>query len=388
MANIDFEKILQDAGLPTTEEELTADWQTVLDEQNNPITNNSKWSPFRRLIDAIVVKPAKQILDSIITVSLPNQFVLTASAEALELKAADLNLTRNAATKTVGVVTFTRENTTGQLSLPIGTIVQTPLINGVTYQLTTTTVATFANGISTTTANAIATQAGAIYNLPTEYYSQLASPIDGVTVSNDDDWIITPGQDTETDDDLRQRCKNQFNLVGEYHTDAVYKGILSQTFGIRTDDIYFVHNAPRGPGTANCYILLPTGNPSTQFLTDINTYITDDGNHGHGDDLIVYAMPETTNNITVDIWPIDDLTTEQNDELTTGVETFIRAAFRENLLYSATTTQPQSVFSFSRLAQELHSEFSNLQRLVFTTTDITSALAIARIDTLTVTNNG
>ncbi|WP_317187025.1 hypothetical protein [Salmonella enterica] len=39
--------------------------------------------------------------------------------------------------------------------------------------------------------------------------------------------LTVPGADEESDDELRERCRNQFNLVGNYHTDAVYRSMMS-----------------------------------------------------------------------------------------------------------------------------------------------------------------
>lgn len=387
MSNVDFEKVLKDGGIPTTEEELTQEWESELNIQGNPLTNSSRWSPFRRLIDAIMVKPAKHIIESIINISLPNQFVLTASSEALEQKAADLNITRNLATKTTGLITFTREDTVNELSIESGTIVQTPLIQGDRYRLILTEDAIFNVGSSVTTAAVIAEFSGAVFNLPTQYYNTLENPIDGVSVSNEEDWIVSPGLNEESDDDLRLRCRNQFNLVGEFHTDDVYRGLLSSEFGLKTDNIYFVHNAPRGPGTANCYVLLDVGNASSEYLDSINDFIGEQGNHGHGDDLIVYSVPETLHDVVVNIYPIAGLTSSQKTTLTNSLYTFIRAAFRENLLYQVTTTRPDDVFSFSRLSQEIHQQFPYVERLVFFNSDIVSTLSIPRLNNLSVIMN-
>ena len=388
MADVDFKQILDDAGLPTTEAQLQAQWEAELVAQGNPISNSSQWSPFRKLIDAMVVKPALQVIDAMVNTTLPNQFLVTSSGEMLELKAQELNVTKNPANVAQGLLTLLRDDAGVSLTIPAGKIVQTPLINGVRYQLVITQDAVFLPGVSTLLVSAEATEVGAIYNLPDNYYNTFAEPIDGVSVTNAENWLTTPGQDEETEADFKLRCINQFNLVGEYHTDAVYRGMLADKFDIRTEDIYFQHDAPRGPGTANGFILLPVGTASTQQLVAINQYITDQGNHGHGDDLIIYAMPETTHDISVDIWTNASLTVAQKALLTTNVETYIRAAFRENVLYSPTTTHPLSVFSFSRLSQELHDQFSNIERLVFANSDIANSLNIARINTLTVNHNG
>jgi hypothetical protein len=134
--------------------------------------------------------------------------------------------------------------------------------------------------------------------------------------------------------------------------------------------------------------MLETGNPGPEFIANIQSEITDNGNHGHGDDLQVFAMPETTHNPTATVWPADNLTAAQITQLLTDVENFTRAAFRENADYTATKTRPWSTFSFSKLGQELHAEFSQLKNVAFDLTHIDSAMDIPRLGTLTVQQQG
>lgn len=387
MADVDFREIMQSEGLPTTEKELQTQWQQELAAQGDPINNDSNFSPFRRLIDAMVVQPAKQILDVIADVALPSQFVATASGTPLLLKGAAVQLEPLTQSKAEGLLTITRTTTDQALTIGVGFVVQSPLIKGINYSVITTEAVTLPIGETTALVAVIATAQGSAYNLPANYYNVQVEPVENVTVTNGDDWLTLPGRDDETDEDFRQRIRNRFNLVGEYHTDAVYKGMLAEQFGLRPDDIYIQHNAPRGPGSANGYVLLPIGNPSSQFIEDINTYITTEGNHGHGDDLQIFEIPETQHDIIIDVWPISGLTTTQANELALNVENFIRAAFRENSAYTATTTVPGKVFSFSRLTQELHRQFSRIDRLVFSNVDIPSSVSIPRINALTVTVN-
>ena len=43
--------------------------------------------------------------------------------------------------------------------------------------------------------------------------------------------------------------------------------------------------------------------PAATFLTEINNYIRDQGNHGHGDDLLVLEMPATLHTVKLAVWP-------------------------------------------------------------------------------------
>ena len=71
-----------------------------------------------------------------------------------------------------------------------------------------------------------------------------------------------------------------------------------------------------------------------------------------------------------------------------GVENFIRCAFRENTDFNATRTEPVSRFSFSKLGNELHTQFDGLDSLSWHQVDITSEMNVPRLSSLTVENGG
>jgi hypothetical protein len=134
-------------------------------------------------------------------------------------------------------------------------------------------------------------------------------------------------------------------------------------------------------------VLFEADVPAQSYLVQINSKIMDEGNHGHGDDLLVMVIPETQNDIAMALWPKSVLTAAERATLKVNVELFIRAAFRESTDsdYQPTLTYPQSRFSFSRLGEELHQVFPGIDSLRFTNSDIVSELTIPRIHTLQVT---
>jgi hypothetical protein len=181
--------------------------------------------------------------------------------------------------------------------------------------------------------------------------------------------------------------RNQFSAVNQWHTDAVYRALIAAFPGVQSNGVYFEHGAPRGPGSANAYVLFEAGVPADTYLAQINAKIRDEGNHGHGDDLLVMVIPETLHDLSVQIWPKSVLTEAERAALQANVELFIRAAFRESTTtdYQPTLTYPQARFSFSRLGEELHQQFAGLESLRFANDDIVSELSIPRIQTLQVT---
>ena len=195
-----------------------------------------------------------------------------------------------------------------------------------------------------------------------------------------------PGADDESDDELRERCRNQFNLVGNYHTDAVYRSMIAGVAGLSIDRIFFEHDAPRGPGTANAYLLLDSGVASDPFIDAVNDYINTQGHHGHGDDMQCFAMPETRHDLAVTVFVknLSNIEQEQRDSLKKGVENLVRCAFRENTDYDVKKTWPYSRFSFWQLGREIHKTFPDADSLEFSLKDITSELSVPRLNVLTV----
>lgn len=387
MNDVDFKEALRDAGIPTTEAELKKAWQQQAAEQGSKISNTSAYSPFWRIITALVTKPVLWLLQFIVDTVLPNFFVKTAKDAWLDMLAWAVNVERKPSTKAQGELLFTRTTAAGALEVAVGTRVQSAAINGHVYELKTTLPGTFADGASQLSIPVEAIEAGSGYNLAPGYYAILPVPVPGIAqVVNTDSWLTQPGADSEPNDQLRLRTRNQFSAVNQYHTDAVYRAMIASFPGVRPDSVYFDHSAPRGPGSANAFVLFEAGVPADEYLQSINCYIREGGNHGHGDDLLVMVMPETMHAISLNIWPRANLSIEQRAQLQTQVEQFIRAAFRESTSsdYQPTLTFPQSRFSFSRLGEEIHERFPRIESLQFANTDIVSALNIPRIQSLEV----
>lgn len=387
MSDVDFKEALRDAGIPTTEPELKKAWEREAFEQGSKISNTSAYSPFWRIITALVTKPVLWLLQFIVDTVLPNFFVKTAVDAWLDMLAWAVNVERKASTKAQGELLFTRATAAGALEVPVGTRVQSAAINGHVYELKTTLPGTFVDGASQLAIPVEAIEAGSGYNLAPGYYAILPVPVPGIVqVVNVENWLTQPGADSEPNDQLRLRTRNQFSAVNQYHTDAVYRAMIASFPGVRLDGVYFQHGAPRGPGSANAFVLFEAGVPADEYLQQINAYIREGGNHGHGDDLLVMVMPETQHDISLNLWPRPNLSAEQRTQLQTQVEQFIRAAFRESTSsdYQPTLTYPQSRFSFSRLGEELHEQFPRIESLQFANTDILSELNIPRIESLKV----
>jgi uncharacterized phage protein gp47/JayE len=388
---VDFKQALADAGIPTTEAGLRQAWEAEVTAQGSALSNTSAYSPFWRIVTALVTKPVLWLLEFVSGTVLPNFFVKTATGTWLDMLAWAVNVERKPATRAIGTLLLTRSTPDGALEVPAGTRVQSAPINGRVYEMVTLAPASFSDGQAQLQVAARAREAGSGFNLAPGYYAILPVPVPGIVqVANADGWLTIPGADSEPDEQLRLRARNQFSAVNQWHTDAVYRALIAAFPGVSPNGVYFEHGAPRGPGSANAYVLFEADAPAATYLAQINAAVMDQGNHGHGDDLLVMAMPETLHAISVELWPRANLTPAQHAALAGEVEQFIRAAFRENTAsgYQPTLTWPQSRFSFSRLTEELHEQFPQIDSLRFGNQDIVSELAIPRIDTLEVVLNG
>lgn len=384
--NIDFKKILRESGMPVDEQTVRDTLQQAADDEKL-VTNTSRMSPFWRIIQLMVITPYLWIVDTLINNVLRNLFLMTASGPFVDLFAAALRLTRKDATRATGNITFIKAGPDTSVTVPAGTVIQTERINGVIYAVKTTQQVVIPAGTAQARVSATATDSGTAFNLAPGYYQILPEAVDGIAaVRNDDNWLTTPGSDQESDDELKDRCRNQFNLAGSYHTDAVYRSLIAAQAGLSIDRIFFQHDAPRGPGTANAFLLLDTGVISQPYLDRVNQYITDQGHHGHGDDIRCFALPETRHDLAVTVYVknLANISADDAAALQSGVENLIRCAFRENSNYDVTRTWPYSRFSFSQLGRELHDAFTLVDSVTFSLTDILSELNIPRLNTLSV----
>lgn len=383
---IDFTQVLKDSGIPTETEAVTAEFESIV-RKEGIITNTSRMSPFWRLIAAVVTTPVMWLINALADTVLANMFLATASGKMLRLMAWGVNLTAKPATAASGVIRFFKDAAAAPVLVPAGTIIQTERINGVIYQLVTVADVTIEAGQADAAIPVSAAEPGGAYNLAPGYYRILPAAVSGIASAvNEEDWLTVPGADEESDDELRDRCRNQFNLVGNYHTDAVYRSMIASVVGLSTDRIFFEHDAPRGPGTANAYLLLDSGVISQPFIDAVNDYVNTQGHHGHGDDMQCMALPEALHDLDVIVYVEnpDNLTTDDRTALLAGVENLIRCAFRENSNYNVKKTWPWARFSFSNLGREIHWAFPGIASLHFSLDDITSDLDVPRLKSLTV----
>lgn len=388
---VDFEKLLSEQGMPTSQDGVIQLLEADVTAANSIISNNSAMSPFWRLFAACVVTPVLWLIKTLLANHvLPAMFAATATKKYLELKAWDVGLSRKAAVKTQGNIMFTKLDINAPVVVEAGAIIQTDSTLGAVYKVTVLNNTLIPAGTLSAPLLCEALEAGAGYNLPAGFFNVMQDVVPGIdSVTNAADWITRSGADEEQDEALALRIRDQFASVGNYHIDAVYRAAIASFAGIQSDLLFFEHNAPRGPGTANCFVMMPVGETPSSLIDSINDYITNQGYHGHGDDLLAIAIPAAPADIELEFWHRENLSVEEIAALQAGIEARVRAAFRESDLYQdITRTLPQSVFAFSQLVKELHSALPGLKSIRFTTPDIESALVLPRINSLDINNNG
>ncbi|MFC4654381.1 baseplate J/gp47 family protein [Rheinheimera marina] len=388
---VDFESILKDQGVPVTSDEVIAMVNTDVTAANSIISNNSALSPFWRLFTACIVSPVLWLIKTLLARHvLPAMYAATATKTYLELKAWDVGISRKAAVKTKGYIVFTKTDVNAAIAIPAGTLIQTDSTLGAVYKMRVLTATVIPVGTLSQAILCEAENTGAGYNLPAGYYNVLPVPVAGIeSASNGANWIETAGADKESEDALALRIRDKFASVGNYHIDAVYRAAIATFAGIRSDLLFFEHDAPRGPGTANCYVMMPVGETPASLIDEINDYISVQGYHGHGDDLLAIAIPPAPTALSLEFWHKDNLSSDEITVLEAAIEARVRAAFRESDLYQELTrTLPRSVFAFSRLGQELHNALPNLKSIRFLNDDLESGLELPRISSLTISNEG
>ncbi|HEA19082.1 MAG TPA: hypothetical protein ENH88_22060 [Pseudoalteromonas prydzensis] len=376
---MEFKTLMQKAGLPLDEQTAQTQWQAQLKKQNIQVANNSPFGPFWRTVEALITKPVVQLFNWIATQLMPDLFIMTASRTALiERHGPARNVFIQAGVKAQGILTFRRSNTEGETSIVAGTQVVTDTLGDTAYTLALLQDVYFSDGQSIAYAHAEATDTGAAFNLPAHAYRFFIEQQDGITVTNNDDWLIKPGSDDESTEHYRLRIRNVFGTAARWHINAVYKQIIA-SFAVPIDNIEIQNGAPRGPGTANAYIYLDVGPVPSALLSAINQHIRSAGHHGLGDDFMVYAMATTGFDITATykLHP-------QSDSIQSELTTFIQAAFRQNAAYAPTRVAHQTVFSISQLITECHEQFSELQSIKFDIDDITAANWLPVLTSLTV----
>lgn len=392
MSAVDFKAVIEAAGVPTSETALIDKFRQIAVQEGVVLNNTCSYSPFWRLMSILIARPLLWLVEMLHLEILPALFLKTArdmdTEVWVDLFAWQLGLERKPETKARGEIILTRTNSIGKLDVPAGLVIQSAAINGQVYRLQTVQAYTFAPGDTELRVIAEALEPGAAYNLATGFYGLLATQLAGVVgVRNEADWLLAPGADRETNAELADRCRVQFQAVNQWHVDAAYAAMVTRWPGVNVKDLYFEHDAPRGPGTANLYILFDHGYPAEEYIAEITDYVITQGNHGFSDDLLIAQIPTQPLDQRATVVLDQALDAASRTALLAKIEQFIRVALRDlpTTVYEPTRTHPNSRFAWSRLIGELHRQFDGLVSVDFVDdADVITGTWIPRLQTLEV----
>lgn len=107
---------------------------------------------------------------------------------------------------------------------------------------------------------------GTAYNLGAGQIATLFSGLPGVSVTNDSDWLTSPGTDDEATDPLRQRARDRWGTLGRGANDAAYRYIATTA----SAEVTRVRVYPgAGDGTLEVLLASDTGGVSSGAVSDV-----------------------------------------------------------------------------------------------------------------------
>lgn len=231
-----------------------------------------------------------------------NGFMDTATGYWLDRRCAEYNITRKAAVKAAGVVTFSRQVAKPtNITIPAGTVVLTPKdSNGVEYRFLTTEEKILVTGDTEVEVPVEAEEAGSAYNVGTGAITRMSVMIVGIdTVTNGADWIATDGVDEETDAELRLRGFMAWETLGTGGTAAAYVAWALAVPGVEA--AFVDDDLPRGEGTLDLYILGEEGVPTPELIAEVQAVI--DANRPVTADALVLAPAVVTVDVSATVTP-------------------------------------------------------------------------------------
>jgi hypothetical protein len=114
----------------------------------------------------------------------------------------------------------------------------------------------------------IAERPGYSYNIGSGTTLRINRVVAGLeSVSAGDDWIVTPGEDEETDASYRSRIESRWKSQKLGDIKEVYKFRAESVAGVRAAHII---RAPRGPGSTDVVIAAANGLPGTELIAAVS----------------------------------------------------------------------------------------------------------------------
>jgi len=204
----------------------------------------------------------------------------------LDIHADQVEAPRQAMGKAKGTVHFTREASSGNISIAKGRIVRSePDGTGRVHRFVTTEDAVMPNGQEEVAVPVESEDYGASANVTPGQISLIVTPIPGVdAVTNRSGWLLTEGVDKESDPNLKQRYSLQWKGNDGYSSNA-YERWARSVSGVL--DVAVNDQHPRGQGTVDIVIRGMAGMPTEELLIKVREAIAP--NAHQNDDWMVLA---------------------------------------------------------------------------------------------------
>lgn len=301
--NVDFKSLI---GAKSFEELMTQAREKM---SESSITNWNTGGVFKTLA-ALCMQGIADLYTLIYETILPNSYAKTAKGKWLDFIAEDVDVQRHLATKTIGNVKFIRnEAVTGAIKIESGSIVKTPMTaNGEELRYFVIEDVILEADCNEIAVKCQAEFEGAEYNVGQGTISILVTHINGISVSNDADWVANEGTDEEDDESLRERYFLRWNELSTGSTALAYKSWAKSVTGVLDAAVNDMH--PRGQGTVDVIITSSDGVPTEALKKAVLNYI--ETKRPQCADVLVKEANLIPINITVEIWlPIDEGDTEK-----------------------------------------------------------------------------
>lgn len=229
---------------------------------------------------------------------LPNIFTQTASGSWLDSHAEQLGLSRIPAKAAEGLVIFSRNDTTGNITIAKDKVVSTKTdAQGRVFRYRVKETLVLEDGSTSISVPVLAENAGSAYNVLAGQITEIVTPIAGIdSVTNTSDWLTTIGLDVESDESLRARCLAKWEGLSGANASA-YVAWARQVPGV--ENVLPISTA-RGLGTVDV-VITGTGNiqPSETVIAEAQKIV--DANKPIGTDVQVKAPREILINPVVNV---------------------------------------------------------------------------------------
>lgn len=297
---------------------MAPNWRTLLGAQSadellllamerlqaagSAITNLNVGGVFRTLLE-LASQGLADVHDLLVAV-VQQGFAAYATGTWQDLKAADVGLTRHAATATEGLERFYRSGTSGNVVIPAGTIMRTQISSqgeALEYEVSAETV--LPDGESEVYVPIVARDTGSRYNVAPGFITELVTHVAGIQgVDNGEDWITSEGADEETDSELGLRIGARWPALSRGATADALRSWAAEVSGVVDVDVD--DEFPRGAGTVDVIIAGAAGAPSEELIAEVQTLL--DERRDICADLVVRGPDEIETAIRVRVWlPVD-----------------------------------------------------------------------------------